>query len=201
MEEVDDLFQAFLSLILASHVGKGDAGFLLHIHLGISFAYAAYTADPAGTHLFKNIAVDKHHSDYHDENGQDGLQHDRQHILAVGDALGTVIHIRVIQERDKGVVRDRGGDKGDGILQSLLHIAPQQAVEQVALLFAEGLGDFICIFRQGRSSLFHSEIVAIGLHFHLVHIPGFHPLAEFRVPHFNRTGILQGAHTGVEQQH
>ena len=51
VEEVDDLLQDLLGLVLTGHVRKGDAGGLLHVHLGVGFANAADAADAAAAFL------------------------------------------------------------------------------------------------------------------------------------------------------
>ena len=54
VEEIHNLRQRLLRLVLSRHVLKGDAGLLLHVNLGVGFAYAhdPASAEPAhhGSH-------------------------------------------------------------------------------------------------------------------------------------------------------
>ena len=62
MEEVDDLFQRFLGLVLSGHILEGNAGLLLHIHLGLALAEAAHHAVAA--HSLGQVPHE------HEENGK-----------------------------------------------------------------------------------------------------------------------------------
>ena len=62
VEEVDDLLQGLLGLVLSGHILKGNAGLLLHIHLGLALAKAAHHAVAA--HSLGQVPHE------HEENGK-----------------------------------------------------------------------------------------------------------------------------------
>ena len=89
VKEVHDLGQGFLGLILPGHILKGDAGLLLHIHLGIALANPH---DSAAAHPLHG----KVHEEQQEQEGHRIIQEDQQQgagviLLLVG------IHI-VLQE-------------------------------------------------------------------------------------------------------
>ena len=57
VQEVDDLRQGFLGLVLTGHIGKGDAGLLFHVDLGVGLAHAADPAMPPMPPFFAMIRM------------------------------------------------------------------------------------------------------------------------------------------------
>ena len=74
VEEVDDLHQGLLGLVLAGHVGEGDAGLLLHIDLGIALAHAAQAPEAAA--LLRHEAEEEDKGAHHQHAGQH-IAHDQ----------------------------------------------------------------------------------------------------------------------------
>jgi len=77
VEEVDDLLQGLLGLVLAGHVGKGDAGGLLHVYLGVGLAHAADAADAAAA--LGHQIHQQHEGAHHQHRGEDIAEHKLQH--------------------------------------------------------------------------------------------------------------------------
>ena len=86
MQEVDDLRQGFLGLVLTSHIGKGDAGLLFHVDLGVGLAHTADTAHASHAALFRHDPHDEgehEHDEHKGQNEVDGEQKERAHLRLV----------------------------------------------------------------------------------------------------------------------
>ena len=93
VEEVDDLLQRFLGLVLSGHILEGDAGLLLHIHLGAGLADAAESAAHALGHGAGQEGQQQH-PDGNGQNPRDDKAHDRAHLF---DDFGVVMGPRFRQ--------------------------------------------------------------------------------------------------------
>ena len=86
VQEVDDLRQGFLGLVLTGHIGKGDAGLLFHVDLGVGLAHAADPAHASHAALFRHDPHDEgehEHDEHKGQNEVDGEQKERAHLRLV----------------------------------------------------------------------------------------------------------------------
>ena len=96
MQEVDDLLQGFLGLILPGHILEGDAGGLLHIDLGVGFAYTADAAKAAAPGL-AHQTHDQHERAHDEDGGQNILDHDHQegaHLGLIEAGIGHIVRLQ-----------------------------------------------------------------------------------------------------------
>ncbi len=152
MQKVDDLDQRFLGLILAGNVGKGDAGLLFHIDLGLVFANAQ-TADPAAAHSLGHAAHQQTEQQIHDgnrndprdderDNGADLLNDLHLELCAVGakllDQRG-----RILIWQQAGVVQPLLGGGILGLLARGDNKAVRLELHQLYLILVDHVEEFI----------------------------------------------------------
>ena len=194
VQEVDDLRQGFLGLVLAGYVGKGDAGGLFHIHLGVGLAHAADAADTAHAALFGHPVHEQAHAQQDDDKGQEVDEEDKNGAhgrLVLGDDLGT----RRFQPGDGGVIglRLKSEKAQSGLL--LLADGVQVGVEDIAVVvFAGfGIGDALAV-RIGVAVLRRDDqdgfSVVKGNGFHLTI---FHHIQEVTVYQLHGGGLAYAA--------
>ena len=136
VEEVDDLHQGFLGLVLARHVGEGDAGGLFHIDLGVGLAHAAQAPHAA------HSAHEEDQQAHHQQHGQD-IAHEDVH--QVGGLLldhRAVLHPVLVQQGSDilGLQGDGGGDIPGG--PALAHLLGHD-LRQVLAAVDQGLGHIL----------------------------------------------------------
>ena len=157
VQEINHLHQGFLGLVLACHVLKGHARFLLHIDLGIALAHAHRTA--AAAHLFKDDAQQyphqrnrQHHIEHHIHNsagivvqrpvGIDSvLYHARRQGIKILHHNGGISHLYISVKR-----RIRIGRHGAGLIPFL-----QGKTDLPVALHVDGLYPvFVDVFQKLR---------------------------------------------------
>ena len=216
MEEVDDLHQGLLGLVLAGHILEGDAGFLLHIDLGVGLAHAAQAAGAA--HLVGHKPEEEDHAHHHNQDGHHiADEHTHQHGGLL-DNVGAVLDAVLIQQIGEAV----GGDGGRGDEFQLgrfglgglpIHPGVHRRIRDsgigggcllrrfagLGLLLLPGEEELAVLLGDRHVVLQGNDIlVALGLHLRNEVLP--HPLAEGGVVHLHRVGALEHADGGLEQQ-
>ena len=105
-EKVDDLLQRLLGLVLTGHVLEGDAGGLLHIHLGVGLAHAADAADAA---VFGHDPHHQHEQGRQDDHRKDIGDHELQNGTHLRLDGAGVLDVVLLQQRQETGVIESGG--------------------------------------------------------------------------------------------
>ena len=166
MQEVDDLHQTFLGLILTGHVGKGDAGGLFHVDLGVGFAHIADAAEPAAAAL-GDQAEEEHEDGHHQDAGKDVTHHQFHDEGRFGDVGVEIVHIVFDEEGGEIVIGDGHGEERVVLAE---HLALFIGVD-IALLggdiehavFAADLGDMALLHQIDKLGIVDLVLAGSGI--------------------------------------
>ena len=190
VQEVDDLCQGLLGLVLAGHILEGDAGGLLHIHLGVGLAHAADAAHSSHAALFRHPAHDQgeHQEDQH--KGQHVAHQHGQHRVHRGlILLVDALHPILVQEINDGVIGlDPDSEQlqvGSLLLPGGVHISV--AVLRLGVDGAVLSGVGIPLLRG------YQEDILRVVEFHPGHLAALHHLLELSVFHVDGGGLAASA--------
>ena len=172
VEEIDDLLERLLGLVLAGHVGKGDARLRLRIELGAGFAEAhgGHTGHVAA-HLFHHVAPEQRAAAEDDDQREHPAY---QHV------------------QQRGVLRRYLVGEG------YLRVRRQQAVHQVVVGEDAGLVDFFLAVLIGGDE--HDLLLGVLIG-DLLHLAVFDHVEELVVADLRHLPLQQGGEEQRVEQH
>ena len=194
VQEVDDLRQGFLGLVLTGHIGKGDAGLLFHVDLGVGLAHAADPAHASHAALFRHDPHDEgehEHDEHKGQNEVDGEQEERAHlrlvlrVIVCFSGLVHPLHQSVIRLHLYGKELQRRG--------MLLAVGVGKSVNGLAVLI-RGLGVGGAVLSSVDIAVLGDDIQqALGeVHGDVLHLLALHHGDEIAVLDVDVGGLLSG---------
>ena len=194
VQEVDDLRQGFLGLVLTGHIGKGDAGLLFHVDLGVGLAHAADPAHASHAALFRHDPHDEgehEHDEHKGQNEVDGEQKERAHLRLVLRVI--VCFSGLMHPLHQSVIRLHLHGKELQRRSMLLAVGVGKSVNGLAVLI-RGLGVGGAVLSGVDIAVLGDDIQqALGeVHGDVLHLLALHHGDEIAVLDVDVGGLLSG---------